>query len=78
MIGKYLLGCDLAIIFVFMYKIVNTEEYAQMRGITQQAVRKAIVKGHNLPGVIEILDKTGKYWLLKVAVNHVPNKKKGK
>ncbi len=54
---------------------MNTEEYAQLRGITQQAVRKAIVKNHNLPGVVEILDKTGKYWLLKVAVSHVPKKK---
>jgi len=48
---------------------MNTEEYAKMRGITQQAVRKALIKGYKMPGVIEVLPKVGKYWLLKVSVN---------
>lgn len=47
---------------------MNTEEYAKMRGISQQAVRKALVKGWKMPGVIEILPKAGKYWLLKVLI----------
>jgi len=45
---------------------MTTEEYAQMRGISQQAVRKACAKGWNMPGVMEVLPKSGKYWLLKV------------
>ena len=51
-----------------MEKIMNTEEYAKMRGISQQAVRKALAKGWKTPGVIEVLPKAGKYWLLKVLI----------
>jgi len=31
--------------------IITTQQYAAMRGISDAAVRKAIIKGHKLPGV---------------------------
>jgi hypothetical protein len=49
-------------------EIMNTEEYAKLRGISQQAVRQAISNQYRLPGVRKII-KTGKYWILKVDVN---------
>jgi len=54
-------------------KIVNTEEYAKIRGITQQAVRKAIVNKHKLPGVLKI-DKAGKYYLLTITSDNAVKK----
>lgn len=52
---------------------VTTEEYAKSglkgRQVSQQSIRKAISKGKNnlLPGVISI-KKSGKYYLLEVAI----------
>ena len=60
----------------FLNEIMNTEEYAQLRGISQQSVRKSCAMGWNLPGVIEVLPKVGKYWLLKVSVNQIEKKNK--
>lgn len=44
---------------------MSTREYADIRGISVQAVNKAIEMGHNLPGVVE-QKKSGRYRILTV------------
>lgn len=56
-----------------MEKKITVKEYAELRGITVQAVRKAIRMKHNMPGVQNV-DNFGKahvirvsdYWLRKI------------
>lgn len=52
-------------------KFITTEEYSKSglykgKPVSQQAIRKAIKKGNQLPNVIS-LAKSGKYHLLEVA-----------
>ena len=44
---------------------ITPSEYAEMRGITIQAVTKAIRKKHYLPGV-EKVEKYGRFYLLTI------------
>jgi len=46
------------------YEQLSITEYADLRGITRQAVLKAIYKGHNLKGVINY-KKIGNAYALK-------------
>lgn len=46
-------------------KNMTVKQYAELRGITPQAVGQAIKKGHNLPGVTEV-NTFGKAWVLTV------------
>lgn len=45
--------------------ITSTKTYASVRDITARAVRKAIVKGHSLPGVISA-QKLGRDYALTI------------
>lgn len=44
---------------------MSTREYADLRGITVQAVNKAIENNHKLPGVVSH-SKSGRYRILMV------------
>lgn len=44
---------------------MSTREYADLRGISIQAVNKAIEKDHKLPGVVSH-HKSGRYRILMV------------
>jgi predicted transcriptional regulator len=44
---------------------MSTREYADLRGITVQAVNKAIENSHKLPGVVSH-SKSGRYRILMV------------
>lgn len=55
-----------------MENVLTVKQYADLRGITPQAVNKAIRKGHNLPGVQKkiLIGKTrlvrvSAYWIRK-------------
>lgn len=52
-------------------KLLSVSEYAAIRlpVVSVQAVRKAIVKGHKLPGVVSF-SKVGKQWVLKCDLNY--------
>jgi predicted transcriptional regulator len=47
------------------YKKMTPAEYAKARGITLQAVTKAIREGHTLPHVKKV-EKFGRFYLLTV------------
>lgn len=42
---------------------MTVKEYAKLRGITVQAVTKAIRDGRKLPGIVRV-EKYGRYYLL--------------
>lgn len=52
---------------------MSTREYADLRGISVQAVNKAIENNHNLPGVISH-SKSGRYRILVVDKKKIPKK----
>jgi hypothetical protein len=47
--------------------ITGTKKYSALRGITDRAVRKAIVKGHSLPGVLAT-QKLGRDYALTIDI----------
>lgn len=55
---------------------MSTREYADLRGITVQAVNKAIENKHALPGVVSHY-KSGRYRILMVDKNKI-NKNESK
>lgn len=50
------------------------KEYADKRGVTLQAITKAIREGHNLPSVKRV-QKFGRFYLLTVTVDKKGNLK---
>lgn len=50
---------------------MSVKQYAAARGITEGAVRKAIMKGHRLPGVTR-REKFGDQHVLYVSVDKLP------
>ena len=58
-------------------KNITVQEYADIRGITPDGVRKAIRRKHNLPGVITTL-QFGKVYVIQVPDNYGPKKDKKK
>jgi hypothetical protein len=53
---------------------MSTREYADLRGITIQAVNKAIDNNHSLPGVVSH-SKSGRYRILMVDKKKAKKKK---
>lgn len=59
-----------------MQKVISTGEYARLRNITPQKVREAAIKGWKMPGVLEILPRTGTTgtgWLFRVELSEIPH-----
>lgn len=54
---------------------MSTREYADLRGISVQAVNKAIENNHSLPGVVSH-SKSGRYRILMVDKKKIPKKEK--
>ena len=52
-------------------RVMNTREYADLRGITVQAVSQAIKLGHKMPGV-KSWHKDGRFYMLMVNVLEIP------
>lgn len=51
-------------------KRLTVTEYAAIRGVTTQAIRKAIAEKWNMPGINKI-EKFGKTWVLTYDKNKV-------
>jgi hypothetical protein len=54
---------------------MSTREYADLRGISVQAVNKAIENNHSLPGVVSH-SKSGRYRILMVDKKKISKKDK--